>query len=174
MSSYLIANAILDVDKDTKMQAEIDIEIAESITAPIDTALITRAAQAALDVELQTGPIQLSILITDDAELQKLNRDYRQIDEPTDVLSFAAEEGAPGFVYPPDMPRFLGDIAISYERVMAQAAEYGHSDARELAFLTVHGMLHLLGYDHERSPDDMVAMRAREELVMHMLELARE
>jgi probable rRNA maturation factor len=71
------------------------------------------------------------------------------------------------------MPRYLGDIAISYERVVAQAAEYGHSIARELAFLTVHGMLHVLGYDHERGPADAAAMRAREETVMQLLELPR-
>jgi probable rRNA maturation factor len=156
------------------VNAEIDIEIAEAITTTIDTTLITRAIQATLDAEQQTGPIQVSILITDDTELHALNRDYRQIDSPTDVLSFAAEEGTPEFVYPPDMPRFLGDIAISYDRVLAQAAEYGHSNERELAFLAVHGILHLLGYDHERGPSDAATMRMHEEAVMQALGLVRE
>jgi probable rRNA maturation factor len=77
-------------------------------------------------------------------------------------------------VRPPDAPRYLGDLAISYERVVAQAAEYGHSRARELAFLTVHGVLHLLGYDHERGLADQVVMRAREEVIMQQIGLPRE
>jgi probable rRNA maturation factor len=77
-------------------------------------------------------------------------------------------------VRPPDAPRYLGDLAISYERVVGQAAEYGHSRARELAYLTVHGMLHLLGYDHERGADDAAAMRAREEAVMAEIGLVRD
>ena len=82
--------------------------------------------------------------------------------------------GRPAFVLPPDAPRYLGDIAISFERVVAQAAEYGHTPERELAYLTAHGMLHLLGYDHERGPDDAAAMRAQEEAAMEQLGLRRE
>lgn len=156
------------------MPNQLDIQIDESITASIDAALLRRVADLVLQAEGQTGTIETSLLITNDAELQQLNRDYRGIDAPTDVLSFAAEEGAPGFVRPPEMPRYLGDLAISYERVLAQAAEYGHSVERELAFLTVHGLLHLLGYDHERGPDDERAMRAREEAIMALLGIQRE
>jgi probable rRNA maturation factor len=150
------------------------IDIAEQITAAVDTALIEHAVQVALTAEQQYGVIELSVLITDDAEIHELNRDYRQIDAPTDVLSFAAEEGEPGFVRPADMPRILGDLVISYERVVAQAAEYGHSTRRELAFLTVHGVLHLLGYDHERSAADQVQMREREEAIMAVLGIGRD
>ena len=75
---------------------------------------------------------------------------------------------------PPDAPRYLGDLAISYERVIAQAAEYGHSRARELAYLAVHGVLHLLGYDHERGEADAALMRAREDAAMEQLGLRRE
>lgn len=156
-----------------QQQVQVDVQIGETVTADIDSALILRAVEAALTAEQQSGPIELSVLITDDSELQQLNRDYRQIDAPTDVLSFAAEEEDAGFIRPPEMPRYLGDIAISYERVLAQAAEYGHSTARELAFLTVHGVLHVLGYDHERDPESATAMRAREEAIMQILELSR-
>ncbi len=152
---------------------DVNIQIGEAITAQIDTDLIIRAVQTTLAAEQQDGPIEVSVLVSDDAELQQLNRDYRDIDQPTDVLSFAAEEEHAGFVRPPDMPRYLGDIAISYERVVAQAAEYSHSITRELAFLTVHGILHVLGYDHERGPQDAAAMRAHEEAVMQLLELPR-
>jgi probable rRNA maturation factor len=124
------------------------------------------------------GSIEISVLVTDDAALHRLNRDYRGVDAPTDVLSFADEEESDGahsaFVRAPDAPRYLGDLAISYERAVAQAAEYGHSRERELAFLTVHGVLHLLGYDHERSPEDQASMRAREEAIMRQIGLPRE
>jgi probable rRNA maturation factor len=95
------------------------------------------------------------------------------VDAPTDVLSFGDDGPATPFVGQPDAPRYLGDIAISYERVLAQAADYGHSVSRELAYLAVHGALHLLGYDHERGPDGAAAMRAREEAVMAALGLGR-
>src|SRR5207245_3084599 len=114
------------------------------------------------------------------AALNTLNRDYRGVDAPTDVLSFAAEEDAPAdaarpaFVLPPDIPRYLGDIAISYEHVVAQAAEYGHSRERELAYLTAHGVLHLLGYDHQLGAAEEAAMRSREEAAMERLGLRRE
>jgi probable rRNA maturation factor len=104
--------------------------------------------------------------------LRSLNHEYRGIDAPTDVLSFAEE--AAGFVLPPGMPRPLGELVISYERVRAQAADYGHTPDRELAFLTVHGTLHLLGYDHERGAADDAAMRARQRLIMAQLGLGRD
>ena len=157
---------------------EIDIQIDEQFQNNIDAALIERAVAAALAAEGVAGAIEVSVLVTDDATLHQLNRDYRNVDAPTDVLSFAeddASDAAPtAFVRPPDAPRYLGDLAISYERVVAQAGEYGHSHARELAFLTVHGMLHLLGYDHERGAADQAAMRAREEAIMQQLGLPRE
>jgi probable rRNA maturation factor len=90
------------------------------------------------------------------------------------VLSFADDGADSPFVLPPDMPRYLGDVAISWPHVVAQAAEYGHSDARELAFLTVHGVLHLLGYDHERDADADAEMRALQDTIMQLLDLPRE
>jgi len=157
---------------------ETDIQIDERFQDNIDAMQIEQAIAAALAAEGVAGAIEVSVLVTNDATLHQLNRDYRDVDAPTDVLSFAddeASDAAPtAFVRPPDAPRYLGDLAISYERVVAQAAEYGHSRARELAFLTVHGMLHLLGYDHERGPEDQAAMRAREEVIMQQLGLPRE
>src|SRR5580765_3435095 len=157
---------------------ETDIQIDEQFQDDIDAVLIEQAVAAALAAEGLAGAIEVSVLVTDDATLHQLNRDYRNVDAPTDVLSFADDEesdAAPTvFVRPPDAPRYLGDLAISYERVVAQAAEYGHSRARELAFLTIHGILHLLGYDHERSDADQAAMRAREEVIMQQIGLPRE
>jgi probable rRNA maturation factor len=156
---------------------EVDVQIDQRFADLVDADLIERAVVATLAGEVVAGSIEVSVLVTDDAALHQLNRDYRNVDAPTDVLSFAAEEeqlSGPAFVLPPDVPRYLGDIAISYERVLAQAAEYGHSRERELAYLTAHGVLHLLGYDHERGDDDATAMRIREEAAMERLGLRRD
>lgn len=154
----------------------IDIQIDDQFAPQADAALIERAISMALAAEGIAEPIEVSVLVTDDAALQNLNRDYRNIDAPTDVLSFPAtdDDEQQAFVLPPDSPRYLGDIAISFERVAEQAAEYGHSRERELAFLTVHGTLHLLGYDHELGEEAAAAMRAREEAIMERLGLRRD
>jgi probable rRNA maturation factor len=157
---------------------EVDVQIDERFESAADAALIERAVAAALAAEGLSGALEVSVLVSDDATLHQLNRDYRDVDAPTDVLSFADDEDADAelttFVRPPGAPRYLGDLAISYERVIAQAAEYGHSRERELAFLAVHGVLHLLGYDHERGPADEAAMRARQDVIMQQLGLPRE
>jgi len=157
---------------------DVDIQIDERFERDVDITLIERAVVAALAAEGLTGAIEVSVLVTDDATLHQLNRDYRGVDAPTDVLSFADDEesdaDSTAFVRAPDAPRYLGDLAISYERVIAQAAEYEHSRERELAFLTVHGVLHLLGYDHERGAEDQAAMRDREEVIMQQIGLSRE
>ncbi len=158
------------------MMIDVDVQTDDRFASEVDATLIVRAVEAALAVEGTMGAIEVGVLVTDDAELHRLNRDYRGVDAPTDVLSFADDEQAgahPTFVRPPEVPRYLGDIAISYERVVAQAAEYGHAVERELAYLTAHGVLHLLGYDHERGEADAAEMRAREETVMERLGLSR-
>jgi probable rRNA maturation factor len=141
--------------------------------AGLDLTLAERAIAEVLRAEQVAGPAEVGVLVADDARLHELNRAYRGVDAPTDVLSFADDGPATAFVPQPDAPRYLGDIAISLERVLAQAAEYGHSPARELAYLAAHGALHLLGYDHERGPEDAAAMRAREEAAMAALGLSR-
>lgn len=157
------------------MDVDVDIQVDEQYEADVDAQLIERAVAAILQGEGINEPIELSVLVTSDEAIHELNRTYRGMDKPTDVLSFAGEEDVPGasFVRPPDTPRYLGDIAISYERVLAQAEDYGHSAARELAYLTAHGVLHLLGYDHERGEADAAAMRSREEAAMDRLGLQR-
>jgi probable rRNA maturation factor len=103
----------------------------------------------------------LTIEIADDELLHELNREHRGVDGPTDVLSFAAEEGE-AFPGAPDQPRYLGDIAVSVETVRRNAADAGLTTAQEIDHVLVHGVLHLLGWDHE-SDEDEAAMRAREE-----------
>lgn len=156
------------------VEVTIEADLEGALTAHgLDAGLVERAVRETLCTEGVIGPIEVGVLIADDARLHALNRDYRGIDAPTDVLSFG-DDGATGpFVSQPEGPRYLGDIAISLDRVLAQASEYGHSPARELAYLAVHGALHLLGYDHERGPDAAAAMRAREEAVLFSLGLER-
>jgi probable rRNA maturation factor len=129
--------------------------------------LIARAATAALESGDAHGDV--CILITDAEEIQTLNRNYRKTDRVTDVLTFPAWEGE-AILCPKD--EYLGDIAICYERAQEQAAEYGHSLERELAFLAVHGALHLLGYDH-MTPVDEKKMFAKQREILCGLGLPR-
>ncbi|MBX0327918.1 rRNA maturation RNase YbeY [Oscillochloris sp. ZM17-4] len=155
----------------------IEVTLAEGLEGRLpeglDPALVERAIAAVLRAEGGAAPLEVGVLITDDAHIHAMNRDYRGVDAPTDVLSFADDGPESGFVAQAEGPRYLGDIAISYERVVAQAAEYGHAPARELAYLSAHGALHLLGHDHERGPDEAAAMRAHEEAAMAAIGLPR-
>lgn len=121
-----------------------------------------------------TGRATLSLHLVDDAEIARLNRRHRGIDRPTDVLSFSLVDPCveQSFVLPPGEVRELGDVVISYPRVVSQAAEYGHSVERELAYLMVHGLLHVLGYDHEVESEQR-DMRAREEAALAQVGLTR-
>lgn len=116
---------------------------------------------------------EVSITLTDNVYIHELNMKYRNIDRPTDVLSFALNEGEEPEIVDGPVVNMLGDIIISVERATEQAAEYGHSIEREIAFLTVHGMLHLLGYDHMEEAD-RVEMRKEEDYVMDKLGIGRE
>jgi len=161
------------------VEIQVDVEVDETSAGVVDRALIERTVATVLALEGVTDLVEVSVLVSNDRTLAALNRDYRGNDAPTDVLSFASTsdegEGEAGgvlaFVSPPGAPRSLGDIALSYERVCSQAAEYGHSPQRELAYLVAHAMLHLLGYDHERSPEEAAAMRSREEMAMERMGL---
>jgi probable rRNA maturation factor len=127
-----------------------------------------------LEREEVMGAVRLSIHLVDDATIAALNAKHRGLDRPTDVLSFALlERGEQDrFVLPPAERLELGDIVISYPRVLAQAEEFGHSRERELGFLTAHGLLHILGHDHEES-EERVRMRDREEAVLTAVGLSR-
>jgi probable rRNA maturation factor len=124
---------------------------------------LTGVARITLEHE-GVGDCQLSIVITTDAEIHALNRRYAGDDRPTDVLSFSQEEGEP-FAAPPDEPRRLGDVIISLETAERQASAAGHDLDAELAHLLVHGVLHLLGYDHAE-PQEEREMRERERALL--------
>jgi probable rRNA maturation factor len=118
---------------------------------------------------------EISILLTDDREIRDLNRRYRGMDAATDVLSFSQLEGdvAGSMAFPAGEPVPLGDIVISIPTMRAQAAEFGHGEAREFGYLLVHGLLHIVGYDHQ-SAEDAAAMRAAEEELLGAANLRRE
>lgn len=116
--------------------------------------------------------VEVSITFVDDEAITDLNRDHRGLAKPTDVLSFSQLEGEDMPAMPEGEPLPIGDIVISLERCLEQAADYGHSFERELGFLTAHGMLHLMGWDHQ-TPEDEAAMMAKTEEILAGLGLAR-
>ena len=142
-------------------------------------AFIRRVIRTALAAEGVTFPCEIDVLLTHDAGIHQINLDMRQVDRATDVLSFpefdltpgqlpGEEDADPGTGLVP-----LGDMVISMEHVAAQAKEYGHSNRRELAYLVVHSVLHLLGYDHLDEGPRKAQMRGREEAIMTELGLTR-
>lgn len=135
--------------------------------------LIRRSCNAVLEYERFDGPAEISVVFVDNARIQQLNKQYRDKDMPTDVLSFPLGENGQYDVNAANGCKVLGDIVISMERAMEQAELYGHSLQREVAYLTVHSMLHLLGYDHEASGLQAVRMREKEEAVLIQLGLPR-
>lgn len=115
---------------------------------------------------------EVSVTLTNDAHIHALNRDYRGVDRPTDVLSFALTESEEPEIFDAPGGVVLGDLVISLERAAEQAETYGHSFLRELSFLTVHGMLHLLGYDHIEE-EERLEMEEEQRHVMDALGIAR-
>ena len=136
-------------------------------------AIIRKCIQATLDAERISVPCEINVLITDDKGIQIVNRETRELDKPTDVLSFPMFQLEPGNP-PKDWMEYqdpdtglvpLGDMCISLERAVAQAQEFGHSTRREVGYLTIHSMLHLLGYDHLDEGEMKKQMRGREEAI---------
>jgi probable rRNA maturation factor len=149
------------------MRLEIDFidetnEVSEEQITTL-TALLDLAAK----VEGIEPGSELSVTFVDNERIQEINRDYRDKDRPTDVISFALEELGEGEIeiVGADMPRILGDIIISIPKTKEQAEEYGHSFLRELGFLAVHGFLHLVGYDHEEKEDEEVMFSKQKEIL---------
>ncbi|WP_409967870.1 rRNA maturation RNase YbeY [Bengtsoniella intestinalis] len=153
---------------------ESDVTISDTLEAHINTVIT-----ATLTAQGLTLPCEVSVLITDDATIHEINLEQREIDRPTDVLSFPmfeleagelpdAEDADPGSGLIP-----LGDMVISLERTTEQAAEFGHSVEREISYLTVHSVLHLLGYDHMDEGAEKALMRQREEAVLTTLGIVR-
>ena len=136
--------------------------------------LIRHTILETLDYEGMENDAEVSVTFVDDDGIRELNNKFRGMDKPTDVLSFPLldYEGESEEPFFDELCHNLGDIVISLERAMAQANEFGHSFEREVAFLTAHSMLHLLGYDHELSEEDDADMRRRQNDIMDRLGLS--
>jgi probable rRNA maturation factor len=137
------------------------------------TSIIQKCVEATLNAEGVKAPCEINVLVTNDKGIRAINAASRNIDKPTDVLSFPMFQMTPGQL-PEDWDEYLdpetdmcplGDMAISLERAVAQAKEFGHSVRREVGYLTIHSMLHLLGYDHLDEGPMKAQMRAREEKI---------
>ncbi len=135
--------------------------------------LIRRSCNAVLEYEKFEGPAEISVTFVDNEAIRQLNAQYRGKDMPTDVLSFPLGENGVYDKNEDTGASLLGDIVISMEKAVEQAELYGHALQREVAFLTVHSMLHLLGYDHEAGGLEAVRMREKEEAVLVQLGLPR-
>ncbi|KXG75877.1 rRNA maturation RNase YbeY [Thermotalea metallivorans] len=131
--------------------------------------LIAQAVEMCLEKEGITKDVEISISLVDNQEIRDLNREYRNIDKPTDVLSFPQYDTLKNL----KPPLCLGDIVISLEKALEQSKDYGHSLEREIAFLTVHSMFHLIGYDHD-TEENTLRMRQKEEEVLQALGILRE
>ena len=143
---------------------------------------LRKCIRAALEAQNIPVPCEINVLVTDDEGIRAINRASRQVDAATDVLSFPMFDFTPGAL-PEDLTPYLdgqtgllplGDMAISLPRAKAQAKEYGHSLKREIGYLTVHSVLHLLGYDHMDEGPMKAQMRAKEEEIMQKMDLSRQ
>lgn len=135
--------------------------------------LVRRCCNAVLRQENFEGSAEISVTFVNNEQIHKLNLEHRNIDRETDVLSFPLGENGVYDINHDTGAKILGDIVISIEKAFAQAEEYGHPLQREIAFLTVHSLLHLLGYDHENGGLEAVHMREKEESVLTQLGLKR-
>jgi len=135
--------------------------------------LLREAIETTLDFEDFQNVCEVSVTFTDNEGIRELNKKFRQMDKPTDVLSFPLFDYEGDCEEPPidDMISNLGDIVISLEKAQEQANEFGHSFKREVAFLAVHSMLHLLGYDHEKSEAEDIEMRSKQTEIMRIMGL---
>lgn len=133
--------------------------------------LVRRCCNAVLRLENFNGSAEVSVTFVDDEQIHQLNKQYRDKDVPTDVLSFPMGENGVYDVDPSTGAQILGDVVLSMERAVEQAQRYGHSLQREVGYLVAHSVLHLLGYDHEKGGLDRVRMREKEELIMSQLGL---
>lgn len=139
-------------------------------TAPYEQ-LIEAAVLKSLEMEGVATDLEISVLLVDNAGIREINREHRQLDRPTDVLSFPQFNGKEELAGVPHAA--LGDIVISLEKAREQAEEYGHSMEREVGFLTVHSVLHLLGYDHD-TEERTAEMQDREKTILTAMGLTRE
>lgn len=163
----------LNIEYETEVKLELDYK-----------SIITTVVDKAIDMEECPYEVELNVFLTNNEEIREINKNYREMDTPTDVLSFPMvdydnpsdfskiEEYVQDYFNPETGELLLGDIIISVEKVIEQAHEYGHTQERELAFLVAHSMMHLFGYDHIEEEERMV-MEQRQSKVLVELQIVR-
>jgi probable rRNA maturation factor len=145
-------------------EERIIVEVDEPYAAEVNANDLVRVIEAALLAEGRPEG-EVTLLVTDDEAVAAYNQQYRDVEGPTDVLSFAAQEPTPGFVSAPEMAAYLGDIVIALPFTRRQAAALDHTLIAELRLLAVHGVLHLLGYDHAE-PEEEAIMWAKQDAIL--------
>jgi probable rRNA maturation factor len=154
----------MQTTKNHPTKVQINLTVHKTYAGQVNSGLLERAARAALEAARVSGAVELDILVTSDSKVKTLNSTYRGIDEVTDVLAFGLSEGK---AFPsPDGVLRPGEVVLAYPRCVKQASEYGHSVEQEAALLTIHGTLHLLGYDHEASLEEARRMRKAEKVAL--------
>ena len=152
---------------------EINVLIDEDVEDSPEAGWLQSVAERVLVIQEAGSGVEMGLVIAGQERVQELNRTYRGKDEPTDVLAFSSREEAgadfPPFVQPPDGVIHLGEVIVSYPQAVAQAEEHRHSAEKEIAILIIHGVLHLLGYEHDK-PELESDMRARETEIMKHVE----
>lgn len=160
----------------SRMKVNMTFEVF-SLKRPFISSVISKCIEKTLEAEGIPVPCEINVLITDDRGIHGINLASRGVDKPTDVLSFPMFQLTPGklpeqwdtYLDPETGMCPLGDMAISLERTVAQAKEFGHSVKREVGYLTIHSMLHLLGYDHMDEAEEKALMRSREESIAKLI-----
>ncbi len=152
---------------------EINISVEQKLSVSVDENWLQKIASETLDAEGIELPVEMGLVITDNKTVKELNKTYRGVNDTTDVLAFhmvadTLQDAETSFIGPPDGVKHLGDVVISYPQAIKQAHAQGYDPSRELELLVIHGILHLLGYDHE-SPDEAQQMRAREAEILERL-----
>lgn len=144
----------------------VEVQVAPELAGTVSAEDLQAAAEAVLRHESRAG--QVTLVLTDDEGIRDLNRDFLGIDAPTDVLAFGAQEDGGPFIAAPEVGGYLGDVIISYPRAVTEAEEQGYLLEQELNLLVVHGVLHLLGYDHAEK-EGKAAMWAQQEAILNSL-----
>lgn len=144
-------------------RVRVAVQIDPAFAGELPAATVRRVAEGVLRAQEVRG--ELTVVVTDDAAVHRLNRDFLGVDAPTDVLSFGSQDEGSGFVSAPGAGSYLGDVILSYPRAVAQAEEAGHATEREITLLIVHGILHLLGFDHD-TEEEQALMWARQDALL--------
>jgi probable rRNA maturation factor len=149
-----------------EFEAEIEVQVAPAFAAAVPVADLKWAVERVLRREDRPG--EVTVVVTDEQGIRELNRDFLDQDEVTDVLAFATQEDVGPFVPAPEAGKYLGDVIVCYPRAVEQALEQDHSVPEELALLVVHGVLHLLGYDHASEPEEAAMWALQEEILAQL------